>query len=70
MFTYMKQMSTEQMMNDYIAKQTKIKTEAVFSDATLMTDLYTKTMGTFNGMLGFNQNPVIKEETKPIEEKK
>ena len=66
---FMKQISMAQTMNNYIAKQTKIKTEDILSDVILANDYYTKCVSTFNSMMGLNQTPVTKEETKPTEEK-
>jgi hypothetical protein len=56
-------------MNDYITKQTKIKTEDILSDIILTNDYYTKCVGTFNSMMGLNQIPEIKKEIKPVENK-
>ena len=58
-----------QTMNDYITKQTKIKTDDVLSDVVLVNDYYSKCISTFNSMMGLNQTPVTKEEIKSIEEK-
>ncbi len=57
------------MMNKYITEQTKIKTDEILSDVVLANDYYSKYVGTFNSMMGLNQTPVTKEETKPTEEK-
>ena len=57
-------------MDDYITKQVKIKTEDILSDVVLANDYYTKCVSTFNSMVGLNQTPTVKEETKPTEEKK